>query len=61
MRSFTPSGLVVFRADDWICTSINRFTRAAPSCFEPRRQMTDGVNRRAQTLLRHHKRRSRLM
>ena len=34
MRSVTPSGQ---RADDWICTSIIRFTRPAPFCVEPRR------------------------
>ena len=26
------------RADDWIRTSINLFTRQAPFCFEPRRR-----------------------
>lgn len=26
------------RADDWIRTSINLFTRQEPFCFEPRRQ-----------------------
>ena len=31
----TPSGQ---RADDWICTSIVRFTRPAPCYVEPRRQ-----------------------
>ena len=35
MRSVTPSGQ---RADDWICTSIIRFTRPAPFSVEPRRQ-----------------------
>ena len=32
-------GIQIFtRADDWIRTSINLFTRQAPFCFEPRRQ-----------------------
>ncbi len=35
MLSVTPSGQ---RADDWICTSIIRFTRPAPFSVEPRRQ-----------------------
>ena len=35
MRSVTPSGQ---RADDWICTSIIRFTGPAPYSVEPRRQ-----------------------
>ncbi len=34
MRSVTPSGQ---RADDWICTSIIRFTRPEPFSVEPRR------------------------
>ena len=37
MRSVTPSGQ---RADDWIRTSIIRFTRQAPFYFEPRRRLT---------------------
>jgi hypothetical protein len=36
MLSVTPSGQ---RADDWICTSMSRFTRAEPFCIEPRRQI----------------------
>ena len=36
MRSATPSGQT--RADDWICTSIMRFTGPPPSSIEPRRQ-----------------------
>ena len=40
MRSVTPSGQ---RADDWICTSIIRFTRPAPFSVEPRRQVKAGV------------------
>ena len=32
MRSVTPSGQFTFRADDWIRTSIIRFTRPAPCC-----------------------------
>ena len=35
MRSVTPSGQ---RADDWICTSIIRFTRPVPFWVEPRRR-----------------------
>ena len=31
------------RADDWICTSIIRFTRPAPCYVEPRRQYQKGV------------------
>ena len=34
MLSVTPSGQ---RADDWICTSIIRFTRPEPFSVEPRR------------------------
>jgi hypothetical protein len=37
--SVTPSGQ---RADDWICTSIIRFTRPAPFSVEPRRQIKKG-------------------
>ena len=37
MRSATPSGQQC-RADDWIRTSISRFTRPAPFYVEPRRQ-----------------------
>ena len=32
MRSATPSGFKSSRADDWIRTSMNRFTRPAPFC-----------------------------
>ena len=42
MRSVTPSGQ---RADDWICTSIIRFTRPAPFSVEPRRQIKKGDRR----------------
>ncbi len=39
MRSTTPSGRCVpQRADDWIRTSMNLFTRQAPFSVEPRRQ-----------------------
>ena len=39
MRSATPSGQnSPSRADDWIRTSIDRFTRPAPFYVEPRRQ-----------------------
>ena len=31
MRSATPSGRII-RADDWICTSIVRFTKPPPRC-----------------------------
>ena len=37
MRSATPSGRTI-RADDWICTSIERFTKPPPFSIEPRRQ-----------------------
>ena len=39
MLSVTPSGQ---RADDWICTSIIRFTRPAPFLVEPRRLIKKG-------------------
>ncbi len=42
MLSVTPSGQ---RADDWICTSIIRFTRPAPFSVEPRRQIQKGDRR----------------
>jgi hypothetical protein len=38
MRSATPSGRQSHRADDWIRTSMNRFTKPAPFSLEPRRQ-----------------------
>ena len=38
MRSATPSGRHT-RADDWICTSIERFTGPPPFSIEPRRQL----------------------
>ncbi len=37
MLSVTPSGRFHPRADDWIRTRINRFTRAEPFSVEPRR------------------------
>ena len=45
MRSATPSGSNSSRADDWIRTSINRFTRQAPFSVEPRRQSTSARSR----------------
>ena len=38
MRPATPSGRI-FRADDWICTSMERFTGPPPFSIEPRRQL----------------------
>ena len=32
MRCVTPSGRFTYRADDWSCTSIIRFTGPAPCC-----------------------------
>ncbi len=43
MRSATLSGYR--RADDWIRTSINRFTRPAPFSVEPRRPSTSARSR----------------
>ena len=43
-RSATPSGHV--RADDWICTSICRFTKPVPSSVEPRRQISTSARSR---------------
>ena len=40
MLSVTPSGQ---RADDWICTSISRFTRAEPFSVEPRRHCLGAI------------------
>ena len=37
----------IYRADDWICTSICRFTKPVPSSVEPRRQI--GTSARSRT------------
>jgi hypothetical protein len=42
------------RADDWIRTSIIRFTRPAPFCFEPRRQSQESGVSRAISLAQSH-------
>ena len=48
MRSATPSGQCIInaRADDWIRTSIDRFTRPAPFSVEPRRQSSTSARSR---------------
>ena len=43
MLSITPPGP---RADDWIRTSMNRFTRAEPFSVEPRRQSSTSARSR---------------
>ena len=37
-ESGTLQGQERIRADDWICTSMSRFTRAVPFSVEPRRR-----------------------
>ena len=45
---YTIGTVVILRADDWIRTSMIRFTRPAPFCVEPRRQ--EGVSEGSRTL-----------
>lgn len=47
MLSVTLSGQ---RADDWICTSMKRFTRASPFSVEPRRHQARARGVRAPTV-----------
>ena len=35
-----------YRADDWICTSICRFTKPVPSAIEPRRRTSTSARSR---------------